>query len=195
MEEENKLRILVVDDDEDNVRLLKAAFQESGFEVMPAVDGLQGLDFATKHLPDLVITGIIMPRMSGFEMIKNLKANVATADIPVIVYSHLGREEDRVEAQKVGARDFMVRGLVSPHAIIERAKQLISRGKEYYVEFDPQRADAKTISEAFDFPSYFECPDGSRMLLKLEPMTGSGTEKTFRATFVCKSNQPPHTNN
>lgn len=187
------MRILIVDDDEDNVRLLRAAFQEAGLEVMSAFDGVEGLDLATKHVPDVIITGIIMPRMSGFEMMRNLKNNVPTANIPVLVYSHLGREEDRVEAQALGARDFLVRGLVTPHGVIERAQKLLSRGKAFYVEFDPQRADGRVIQEAFNFKPYFECADGSRMVLKLEPVgsNAAGTGQEFKATFVCRSQEAP----
>lgn len=187
MDEQTKMRILIVDDDEDNVRLLRSAFQEAGLEVMSAFDGIEGLDLATKHIPDVIITGIIMPRMSGFEMMRNLKNSVPTANIPVLVYSHLGREEDRIEAQNLGAKDFLVRGLITPHNVIERAQKLLSRGKSFYLEFDPQRADARPLQEAFNFKPYFECPDGSRMVLKLEPTTsGSGNTQEFRATFLCR---------
>lgn len=189
VDELSKSRILIVDDDEGSVRLLRSSFQEAGFEVITAFDGVEGLDLATKHLPDVIITGIVMPRMSGFEMMRDLQNNVATAKIPVLVYSHLGREDDRVQAERLGARDFLVRGMVTPHEMIERAKRVISRGKEYYIEFDPQEGDAAILRDAFNFKSYFECPDGSRMKLKLEPTAGTGAEAVFRATFVCKGKE------
>jgi len=183
---QQKPRLLLVDDDEDSVRLLRSTFQEAGFEVLTAFDGLEGLDLATKHLPDAILTGIIMPRMSGFDMMRGLVNNVATAKIPVLTYSHLGREEDRVEAQKLGARDFLVRGLITPHEIVERIRRVLSRGKVFYIEFDPQEADAKALGEAFNLKPYFSCPDGSRMLLRLEPLESAGQAPEFKATFVCK---------
>lgn len=191
--ESSKPRILIVDDNEDNTRLLRSAFQEAGFEAMIAFDGVEGLDLATKHLPDIIITGIVMPRMSGFEMMKNLSNNVATSKIPVLVYSHLGREEDRVEAQKLGARDFLIQGMITPHGIIERAHKVMSKGKSFYIEFDPQKGDAKELAEAFNFKPYFECPDGSRMLLELEPAEGVGTgnDQEFRARFTCQKKEQP----
>lgn len=194
MDDQSKHRILIVDDDEDNVRLLRSVFQEADFEVMAAFDGLEGLDLATKHVPDVIITGIIMPRMSGFDMIRNLQNNVPTASIPVLIYSHLGREEDRLESQRLGARDFLVRGLVTPHNVLERAQRLLSRGKSFYIEFDPQRGDARNIQEAFGFKPYFECADGSRMVIKLEPQgpAPAGATQEFKAAFVCRSQEKPN---
>lgn len=184
-----KPRILIVDDDEESVRLLRSAFEEGGFEVISAFDGLEGLDLATKHLPDVIVTGIIMPRMTGFEMIRNLQNNVATAKIPILVYSHLGREGDRVEAEKLGVKDFFIRGLVTPHEIIERVNRVISRGNIFYLSFDPQQEDARLLAQMFHFSPYFECPDGERMVLKIEPLESTGEQKTFKATFVCKSSE------
>lgn len=188
---EQRPRILIVDDDQDHVRLLRSAFEQAGYEVINGFDGVEGLDLATKHIPDLIITGIIMPRMSGFEMMRQLKNNVSTASVPILVYSHLGREQDRLEAQSLGARDFLLRELVTPRQIIERASQFISKGKAYYIDFDPQKEDAKALAQAFDIAPYFECPDGSRMLLKLEAV-GTKTvdgKQEFRATFVCNKQE------
>ena len=66
---DEKLKILIVDDDEDSTNLLKGVFKSSGFDVKAAFDGLEGFDMATKFLPDVIITGIVMPRMSGFALI------------------------------------------------------------------------------------------------------------------------------
>ena len=62
VDESLKPRILIVDDDEGSVRLLRSSFQEADFEVITAFDGVEGLDLATKHVPDVIITGIVMPR-------------------------------------------------------------------------------------------------------------------------------------
>lgn len=186
MNDQQKPRILLVDDDEDSMRLLRSVFQEADFEVMSAFDGLEGLDLATKHLPDVIITGVVMPRMSGFEMMRSLKSGVKTAKIPILIYSHLGREEDRVQAVELGARDFLIRSLITPNEIVERTKRVVVHGKTFYVEFDPQEADAKEIAQTFNLKPYFECPDGSRMVLRLEPLPNPGEVPEFRATFVCR---------
>ena len=181
-----KPNVLLVDDDEEGNRLLKSVLQNAGFEVTSAFDGVEGLDMATKRAPDVIITGIVMPRMSGFDMVRGLKGNVATATIPVLVYSHLGREEDREEAIKIGVQGFLMRGTISPTEIVERVRALLPRGELFYLAFDPQAADAKRFAQTFDFPPYFECPGGKRMMIQLEGTGGVKEEKEFKAKLVCQ---------
>lgn len=185
---EEKPKVLIVDDDEGSTNLLKGVFKSSGFEVSAAFDGLEGFDIATKFLPDVIITGIVMPRMSGFEMIRNLKGIVSTAKIPVIVFSHLGRQEDKEEAQKVGVRDFLVRGMTTPSDIVKKALSYITKGKVYYLRFDIQDADARELGKDFNFPSMFECEGNERMFIKIESDEKKGFIQTFKASFVCGKN-------
>ncbi len=121
----NKKKILVVDDDLDQRSIYEAMFKESGFDVRVAEDGLQASDIAFEDTPDLVFTGVIMPKMDGFELVEHLRKHVATAKIPIIMFSHLGREEDRKKASAYGLVTFMVKGYDSPQSILARAKQLL----------------------------------------------------------------------
>lgn len=119
-------KILVVDDDFKQRDLYVDLFREKGFEVISARDGLEALEIALKDKPDLVFTGIIMPRMDGFELIHNLRNNVATALTPVIMFSHLGREEDRKRANSLSHVEFMVKGYDEPVEILKKAQELLS---------------------------------------------------------------------
>src|SRR3989344_7918655 len=107
-------KILVVDDDFQSREVYLELFRSKGYEVIPADDGLEGLELALKSRPDLVFTGIIMPRMDGFEFIRNLRVNITTAKVPVIMFSHLGREEDRQKAKSLAGVEFMVKGIDGP---------------------------------------------------------------------------------
>lgn len=120
-------KILVVDDDIAQRDFYIEFFKQKGFEVLSAEDGLAGLEKALKEKPDLVFTGIIMPRMDGFELIKNLRTNAVTAKTPVILFSHLGREEDRVKAEKLPGVVFMIKGMDGPKVILEKIQELIGK--------------------------------------------------------------------
>jgi CheY-like chemotaxis protein len=120
-----KKKILVVDDDLVQRDLYTELFEGKKFEVMTANDGLAGLELALKAKPDLVFSGIIMPRMDGFEMVRNLRANIATAEIPVMMFSHLGREEDKEKAGKFSNVTFLVKGYDSPADILKKTEDLI----------------------------------------------------------------------
>jgi len=88
-----KTKILIVDDDVMTREMYVNVFKQSGYEVFEAGDGVDGLDVASRELPDVIFTGIIMPRMSGFELMEALRKAVATSKIPVVISSHIGREE------------------------------------------------------------------------------------------------------
>lgn len=118
-------RILVADDDFEQRDLYLELFRGQGFEVISANDGLDALEKALKDKPDLVFTGIIMPRMDGFELIRNLRNNIATADTPVIMFSHLGRESDRKNAQTLYRVEFVVKGYDTPASILKKAQELL----------------------------------------------------------------------
>lgn len=122
-------KILVVDDDSTQRDLYVEVFQNKGFEVFSASDGLEGLEVTLKQKPDLVFTGIMMPRMDGFEFIKKLRANETTLKLPVILFSHLGRNEDRAKAGKLSNVIFMVKGFDGPVDILKKVEELIDGSK------------------------------------------------------------------
>lgn len=119
-------KILVADDDFEQRDLYVELFRDSGFDVVSADDGLEALEKSLKEKPDLVFTGIIMPRMDGFELIHNLRNNVATAAVPVIMFSHLGREEDREKAMALSKVQFTVKGYDTPASILKKVRELLS---------------------------------------------------------------------
>jgi len=183
----NKKRILIVDDDE-NIRVMYAeVFKEEGFEVEEAFDGLDGLEKATKNAPDIIFTGIIMPRMDGFGFIESLKKNVATANIPVYMSSHMGRKEDEEKAKKEGIKDFFVLGMIPPKKVVERIKSAFEKITNYLLKFDPKEFDAVRLANDLGLKdkNYF-CPKcGSDITLSVEI---SDLEKgELRARLVCPS--------
>ncbi len=125
MSSEGKKKILVVDDDFDQRSIYQAMFDETGFAVKVADDGLQAYDLALDDPPDLIFTGVIMPKMDGFELVEHLRKHVATKNIPVVMFSHLGREEDRKKAASFEHVNFMVKGYDTPASILSRVKQLL----------------------------------------------------------------------
>src|SRR6185503_21146919 len=125
-----KKKILVVDDDRDQRDLYVEVFEGKGYEVISANDGLEGLGVALKDTPHLVFTGIIMPRMDGFEFIRNLRNNVTTAHLPVVMFSHLGREEDRERAKLLSGVEFFVKGVDSPATIVKKIEDIIGTSEK-----------------------------------------------------------------
>lgn len=104
---EKKSKVLVVDDEERNLRLMEAMLIPLGYEVVFAQDGEEALAQALKVLPDVILLDIMMPKMDGYETARRLKENKETGIIPVVMVTSLGEVEDRVKALEAGADDFL----------------------------------------------------------------------------------------
>jgi two-component system chemotaxis response regulator CheY len=181
---DKKIKILLVDDDEAIRTTYAEVFRREGYIVTEALDGLDGLDKATKDVPDIIFTGIIMPRMDGFALKEELAKNVATASVPVLMSSHMGREEDRKRAMEMGVKDFIVSGIVSPREVVARVKVMVGNSaKGYRLKFNSTELDAPELDEDLKLNN-FQCPDcGTEMNLLLTVMDIEKRE--FRAGFVC----------
>lgn len=80
-------KILLIDDEPELVRAVTVRFKASGYEVIPAFDGQEGIDKAQEFKPDLVLLDIVMPEMDGYEVCKRLKSNPDTKDIPILIFT------------------------------------------------------------------------------------------------------------
>jgi signal transduction histidine kinase len=100
-------KILVVDDYAANVKLLERNLQAAGYETVAAYDGEQALAQVAAEKPDLVLLDIMMPKIDGFEVCRRLRADEATAVIPVIMVTALKETEDRIRGLEAGADDFI----------------------------------------------------------------------------------------
>jgi signal transduction histidine kinase len=99
--------ILVVDDDQRNVRLMESILKASGYSVLKAGDGEEALRLVESHAPDLILLDAMMPRMSGFELCQRLKGRYETRLLPIIMVTALNALEDKVQALEIGADDFL----------------------------------------------------------------------------------------
>jgi len=100
-------KILIIDDQPDNVYLLKERLKGGGFEVISAYEGESGLKIAFEQIPDLILLDVMMPGMSGFEVCKLLTSSKLTKDIPVILVTALTNAEDVKEGLLNGAYDYI----------------------------------------------------------------------------------------
>lgn len=100
-------KILVIDDQPDNVFILRDRLEHYGFEVLTAYDGQSGIDRAVDEQPDLILLDVMMPGMSGFEACKNLTENPKTKYIPIILVTALTDVEDLKEGLASGAFDYI----------------------------------------------------------------------------------------
>ena len=105
----HKWKILVVDDQEFNLKILTQILEKSGYEVITAMDGYKARDLAKSESPDLILLDIMMPGESGIETCQSLKADPVTADIPVIFLSALEDVKSKVEGFNAGGVDYVTK--------------------------------------------------------------------------------------
>jgi DNA-binding response OmpR family regulator len=102
-------KILIVEDDEPLADVLKDRFENEGFDVIVATDGVQGLLLALEKQPDVVLLDIVMPKLDGLTMLKNLRTYERGKDIRAIVMTNLSDSKEVHEALANGAHDFLVK--------------------------------------------------------------------------------------
>jgi diguanylate cyclase (GGDEF)-like protein len=102
-------RILVVDDHEDNVELLRARLEARGYEVDAAMDGQEALDRVRADPPDLMLLDVMMPRIDGIEVTRQIKGDSSLPFIPIIMQTALETTEDKVEGLDAGADDYITK--------------------------------------------------------------------------------------
>jgi signal transduction histidine kinase len=112
-------RILVVDDQDDNVALLDAILDARGFQVLPAYDGPTGLSIAAESHPDLILLDLAMPGMDGFEVLERLRRNPRTARIPVIILTANRKEAAMVaKGLELGASEYLTKPIQMDELVV-----------------------------------------------------------------------------
>jgi two-component system alkaline phosphatase synthesis response regulator PhoP len=116
--------VLIVDDNQQNVELLQAFLESLPVKIVTAADGVEALEMVAKHNPDLVLLDIMMPRMSGFQVCRQLKSDPATRDIQILMVTALNELGDIEQASECGTDDFVSKP-VNKFELITRVKSLL----------------------------------------------------------------------
>jgi DNA-binding response OmpR family regulator len=118
-------RVLVVEDDRFLRRASEAALRKAGFDVVTAVDGEEGLRLARSERPALILLDMLMPKLTGLEVLRALKGDPATRAIPVLILSNSSREQDVQEVLGLGADDYLVKANLSLQELEARVVALM----------------------------------------------------------------------
>jgi DNA-binding response OmpR family regulator len=117
------MRILVVDDEQHMIDLIRMNLELEGFQVLEASNGIDALDQVRKHIPDLIILDIMMPQLDGFEVLKMLRE---FSSVPVIMLTAKGEEEDKVRGLELGADDYVTKPF-GARELVSRVKAVLRR--------------------------------------------------------------------
>jgi len=119
-------RILVVDDEEDILELLRFNLTREGYDVSVAASGEQAIDITRKELPHLIVLDLMLPGMDGLEVTKALKKDSETGGIPIVMLTAKGEEADIVTGLELGADDYVTKPF-SPRILVARVRAVLRR--------------------------------------------------------------------
>ncbi len=165
----SKLRILVIEDEKDIVRLLKYNLEKEGYQVLSASDGEAGLALARKEQPDLLILDLMLPKMDGMQVCRALRQE---SKIPIIMLTAKKEEIDRIVGLELGADDYMVK----PFSV----RELGARIKSVLRRSQPQ----ESVDMAARFGDLQFDPERFTVSVKNKPVTLSSKEFTFLKILI-----------
>jgi len=120
-------KILLVEDEEIMIGLLQRKLTQEGYEISVARDGEEGLKTMKEIKPNLILLDIIMPKMGGFEVMEEMAKDEGIKDIPVIVISNSGQPVELDRAQKLGAKDWLIKTEFDPQEVVDKVVKQIGK--------------------------------------------------------------------
>lgn len=142
-------RILVVEDNA-QMRHYLSSLLRPRWQIETAPDGVAAIEHIRRHAPDVVLADVMMPRMNGIEMLRALRADAATADLPVLLLSARAGEEAAVEGLQAGASDYLVKPF-SRRELIARVETLLAQGRQHAAERRARAQAEQTVRAREEF--------------------------------------------
>ena len=137
-------RILIVDDHEDNIELLRARLEARGYQTLSAADGEEAIAAVEKHRPDLLLLDVMMPKVDGMEVARRIKGNADLPFIPIIMQTALDPTADKVEGLDAGADDYITKPI--NFAELEARVRTQLRVKALVEEVERQKRELEHLS-------------------------------------------------
>lgn len=117
--------VLLVEDDAFLVNMYTTKLGLVGFTVISATDGEKGLEIAKTEKPDVVLLDVLLPGMDGFAVLKKIRSDAATKDLPVILLTNLSKKEEVDKGLALGANDYLIKAHFMPSEVVAKIKRLI----------------------------------------------------------------------
>ena len=190
--EANKGTILIIEDEPLFRRVYQDVLTNNSYKVLVAEDGESGWRLAKSEKPSLTLLDLNLPKLHGLEVLRNIRADVTTKDIPVIVLTVLGEQEDIRKGLDLGADDYLVKGFYSPREILTKISTLLAVAdikksiSSYKLSVKEGRADAAKLQQDIGLTKLFHCPHCKQeMSLELIPDYTRTDGHWFFSHFVC----------
>ncbi len=126
---DKKTKVLVIEDERMLTEMYATKFLMEGFEVDKAFDGAEGLQKARTAKADIILLDIIMPKLDGFAVLKEIKKDAQLNQTPVLLLTNLGQDDDIKKGKELGADDYFVKSNHTPADVVAKVKELLSQDR------------------------------------------------------------------
>ena len=121
----NKKKILIAEDEPVLMEMYRVYFEKAGFEVLNAENGQVCIELAKKEKPDILLLDVLMPRLNGWDVLKELKSNPETKDMPILVLSNLSQTQEIQKGLALGADDYIIKSDLTPKDLLAKVEKTI----------------------------------------------------------------------
>ncbi|HEY7855498.1 MAG TPA: response regulator [Terriglobales bacterium] len=184
--------ILIVED-EDLIRDTYARrLEHEGFLVTQAATGRDALRAARQSPPRLILLDVMLPDLSGLEVLKSLRSDRRFLTTPVVLFTNLSQHMDKHMAARLGATDYLVKSEVAPAEVVERVRQLLAATPgvrpiaSFQLKIDPAAGDAAALASLLGYPRDYHCLQcGAGLMLQLDGDFSDPWSRSFRVRLRC----------
>ncbi|HUX67968.1 MAG TPA: response regulator [Terriglobales bacterium] len=190
--------ILIVED-EDLIRDTYARrLEHEGYRVSQAASGREALQSARLSPPQLILLDIMLPDLSGLEVLKSLRADRRFLTTPVVLFTNLSQHMDKHQAARLGATDYLVKSEVAPADVVARVRQLLAAAPgrrpiaSFRLSVAPDQGDAPALASLLGYPRDYTCARcGHRLQLQLDGDFSDPWSRSFRVRLRCPDCREP----
>ncbi|MFA5021189.1 MAG: response regulator [Patescibacteria group bacterium] len=122
---DKKIKILLVEDDSMIVEMYKLRFEEEGFETIVTDKGSEAIEIAKRDQPDLILLDVILPEIDGFSILREIKSEMTTKKIPVLLLTNLSQESDQQKGTELGADGYFIKAQHTPADLMNEIKKVL----------------------------------------------------------------------
>jgi len=186
--------ILIIEDEEVFSRVYQDLLRNDGYDTLAAEDGESGWQLTRSKKPDLVLLDLNLPKLHGLEVLKNIRGEFTTKNIPVVILTVFGDPEDIQKGLDLGADDYMVKGFYSPRELLAKIHSVLTHADiqknipSYKLQVNKIKGDATQLQQDIGLApsSSFTCSHcEEEMFLELTPDYTRTDGHWFVSHFVC----------
>lgn len=195
----SEARPILIVEDEDLIRDTYARrLEHEGYRVTQAASGREALQSARQLPPQLILLDVMLPDLSGLEVLKSLRADRRFLTVPVVLFTNLSQHMDKHQAARLGATDYLVKSEVAPADVVARVRELLAAAPgrrpiaSFRLKVDAASGDAGALASLLGYARDYRCARcGQLMELQLDGDFSDPWSRNFRVRLRCGACRGP----